>query len=53
MKKIDAIQLVREIRDQQSKELAGKSTQEMIIYFHKKASTLLEKKKKALELNKR
>ncbi len=49
MKKIDAVKMVRRIRDQQSKETAGKSTQEIIDYFRKKAEKIAE----SLELDKR
>ncbi len=50
MKKIKAILMVRKIRDNQSKEIAGNSAQEIIQYFKKKADKL-DKKIERLELN--
>jgi hypothetical protein len=50
MKKIDAVLLVRKIRDKQNKEISSKSTQEIIQYFRKKASGI-KKKAEKLELN--
>lgn len=52
MKKIDAVKMVRKIRDQQSKETAGKSTQEIIDYFRKKAEKITGETE-PLELDKR
>ncbi len=43
MKKIDAVEMVRNIRDKQSKEIAGKSSQEIINYFRRKAGRIIEK----------
>jgi hypothetical protein len=43
MKKIDAITMVRKIRDKQSKEIAGKTTQDIINYYRKKASEITDK----------
>ena len=51
MKKIDAVQMVRDIRDRQSKEIQGKSPQEIVEYFHKKAATI-DKTSKTAGLNK-
>jgi len=52
MKKIDAVLMVRKIRDRQSKEIASKSTQDIINYFRKKASGI-NKKVENYELNQR
>jgi len=52
MKKIDAVKMVRRIRDQQSMETAGKSTQEIIGYFRKKAEKIAVKAE-SLELKRR
>lgn len=52
MKKIDTIKMVRKIRDKQSKDTVGKSTEEIIDYFRKKAGEI-SKKEERLELNKR
>ncbi|RMD91607.1 MAG: hypothetical protein D6814_18005 [Calditrichaeota bacterium] len=43
MKKIDAVAMVRNIRDKQSKELTGRSPQEIINYFRRKARNPAEK----------
>ncbi len=37
MKKIDAVKMVRNIRDKQNTDMAGKSPQEIIDYFRRKA----------------
>ena len=37
MKKIDALKMVRNIRDKQNSDTAGKSPQEIIDYFRRKA----------------
>ncbi|MGH7885767.1 MAG: hypothetical protein ACRENO_08750 [Thermodesulfobacteriota bacterium] len=37
MKKIDSIEMVRNIRDKQNKDITGKSAKEIIDYFRKKA----------------
>jgi hypothetical protein len=37
MKKIDTVQIVRNIRDRQNKDIKDKSPQEIIDYFRKKA----------------
>ena len=37
MKKIDAVKMVRNIRDKQNADTAGKSPQEIIDYFRRKA----------------
>jgi len=50
--KIDAVKMVRKIRDQQSAETAGKSTQDIIGYFRKKAERI-SVKTKSLELKRR
>lgn len=42
MKKIDAIEMVRNIRDKHSAETAGKSPQEIIDYFRKKAAKIVK-----------
>jgi len=52
MKKIDAVKMVRKIRDQQSTETAGKSTQAIISYFRKKAERIAVKAE-PLELKRR
>lgn len=46
MKKIDAVKMVRKIRDKQSKDTAGKSNQDIIDYFRKKAGELLKKQER-------
>ena len=46
MKKTDAVSIVRKIRDKQNKEIAGKSTQDIIVYFHKKAGSITKRVKK-------
>ncbi|MBN1294967.1 MAG: hypothetical protein JXB48_24235 [Candidatus Latescibacteria bacterium] len=43
MKKIDTIKMVRNIRDKQYKEISGKSSEEIIDYFSKKAKKITEK----------
>jgi len=40
MKKIDAVKMVRTIRDKQNKETLGKSPKEIIDYFRKKAKKI-------------
>jgi hypothetical protein len=40
MKKIDAIAMVREIRDKQHKDIENKTHQEIIEYFREKANGL-------------
>jgi len=46
MKKTDAVSIVRKIRDKQNKEITGKSAQDIIVYFHKKASEIAKRVKK-------
>ena len=41
MKKIDAVKMVRNIRDKQNTDLAGKSPQEIIDYFRRKAGKVV------------
>jgi hypothetical protein len=43
MKKTDAVELVRNIRDKQNKDTSDKSPQEIIDYFRKKAAKIAEK----------
>ena len=43
MKKIDSVEMVRNIRDRQNKEISGKSPQEIIDYFRRKAGKIVEK----------
>ena len=43
MKKIDAVEMVRKIRDKQNKDISGKSAKEIIDYFRKKAGELAKK----------
>ncbi len=43
MKKIDAVEMVRNIRDKQNKDTSGKSPQEIIDYFRRKAREIAEK----------
>lgn len=43
MKKIDAVKMVRNIRDKQNKEIVGKSPKEIIEYFRRKAGKVIEK----------
>ena len=43
MKKIDAVKMVRNIRDKQTKDTSGKSPQEIIDYFRRKAGKISEK----------
>ena len=52
MKKIEAVTVVRKIRDKQSNDIAGKTTQEIIEYFRKKACEIA-KKVENFELNQR
>ena len=40
MKKINAVAMVRKIRDKQSKEIEGKTIKDIIDYYHKKARNL-------------
>ena len=40
MKKIDAVKIVRNIRDEHHKETLGKSPTEVIAYFRKKAQKI-------------
>ena len=42
MKKINAVEMVRYIRDKQNKDTAGKSPQDIIEYFQKKARQITE-----------
>ena len=44
MKKIDAVEMVRTIRDKQLKDTLGKSPQETIDYFRAKAAKIAGKK---------
>ncbi len=44
MKKIDAVEMVRTIRDKQLKDTLRKSPQETIDYFRAKAAKIAEKK---------
>lgn len=43
MKKINAVQMVRNIRDQQNKDTFNKSHQEIIDYFRGKAKKITKK----------
>lgn len=43
MKKIDAVEMVRNIRDKQNKAISGKSPQEIIEYFRRRAAEISEK----------
>jgi len=43
MKRTDAVEMVRKIRDKQNKDTSGKSPQEIIAYFRKKAGELAKK----------
>ncbi len=43
MKKIDALKMVRNIRDKQNADTAGKSPQEIIDYFRRKAREVAAK----------
>lgn len=52
MKKIDAVKMVRNIRDKQNTDTAGKSPQEIIDYFRRKAGEVVANTE-ALELPKR
>ncbi len=40
MKTIDAVLMVRKIRDKQHQEISNKSTAEIMTYFRKKASEI-------------
>ncbi len=40
MKKIDTVKMVRNIRDKQNTDTAGKSPQEIIDYFRRKAGEI-------------
>ncbi|MFQ5708374.1 MAG: hypothetical protein ACE5HO_13035 [bacterium] len=42
MKKIDAVEMVRNIRDKQSKDTTGSSPKEIIDYFRRKARKIAE-----------
>lgn len=42
MKKIDAVEIVRNIRDKQNKDTWGKSPEEIIDYFRRKARKIAE-----------
>ncbi|MCI0514630.1 hypothetical protein L0128_15560 [candidate division KSB1 bacterium] len=50
MKKINAVLMVRKIRDKQSREITSKSIQDTINYFRKKANEINQKIAK-IELN--
>ena len=52
MKKIDSVQMVRNIRDQQNKDTYNKSRQEIIDYFRGKAKQIT-KKLELMDLKKR
>lgn len=52
MKNINAVEMVRNIRDKQSKDVSGKSPQKIIEYFRRKAMEIAEKAE-AQELNER
>ena len=43
MKKIDAVKMVRNIRNKQNAEIADKSPQEIIDYFRRKAGKVVSK----------
>ncbi len=43
MEKIDAVEMVRKIRDKQHEDIAGKSPQEIIDYFRRKAVEVAQK----------
>ena len=43
MKRIDAVEMVRRIRDKQNKDTSGESPQEIVDYFRKKAGELAKK----------
>ena len=45
MKKIDAVKMVRDIRDKQTKDTSGKSPLEIIDYFRRKADKIAMKVK--------
>lgn len=40
MKKIDAVEIVRRIRDKQNEETSGKSPKEIIEYYRRKAKQI-------------
>ena len=42
MKKIDAVAIVRNIRDKQNKDTSGKSPQEIVEYYRRKAGKISE-----------
>ncbi len=48
-KEIKAVEMVRQIRDEQQKMLAGKSMDEVRAFYHKRASRLNARIKKILE----
>lgn len=52
MKKIDTVQIVRDIRDKQNIDIKDKSPQEIIDYFRKKA-TKIDKISEITQLSKR
>ena len=52
MKKIDTLKMVRNIRDKQNADTAGKSPQEIIDYFRRKAGEVAAQVK-ALQLTER
>jgi len=52
MKKIDAVKMVRDIRDKQNSDTAGKFPQEIIDYFRRKAGEVAAKAE-TLELTRR
>ncbi len=43
MEKIDAVEMVRKIRDKQHEDITGKSPQEIIDYFQRKAVEVAQK----------
>lgn len=43
MKKINAVEMVRNIRDKHHKTISGKSPQEIIEYFRRKAGEISKK----------
>ncbi len=43
MKKINAVEMVRNIRDKQNEDTSGKSPKEIIDYFRRKARKIAEK----------
>ena len=52
MKKNDAVEMVRKIRDKQNKDTAGKSPKEIIDFFHRKAKQV-DEKVRAVDLSER